>query len=363
MKIVKVNLGAISYKILIGRGILAKLKTALKKLKLGKAAIIVTNPTISRLYARQLKAVLKAAGLEVHFKQVPDSEQSKSAKICIALLESLADLDKGKGIFVVALGGGVIGDLAGFAASVYRRGVPYIQVPTTLLAQVDSSIGGKVAIDLPCGKNLVGSFYQPRLVLADTRFLRSLHITQIKQALAEIIKYALIADKRFFQYLERHLQEILASDQMRLQYVIEVCAKIKAKIVAEDELDKKGKRAILNFGHTTGHALEAAAGYARNYPHGYSVALGMLVACEMARQLRQISAKDVQRIERLIAQAGLPTKISELNLNDILKALANYMKFSGGKNLFVLPVRIGKVAIRRNIPQKIIAQAIKSRMA
>ncbi len=362
MKKVKVNLGKRSYEILIGAGIISKLTSVLKKLKLGKAAIVVTNPTILKLYGTLLKQALRHSRLELHFAEVPDSEESKSAGECINLIEKFADLDQGKGVFVIAFGGGVIGDLAGFAASIYRRGIPYIQIPTTLLAQVDSSIGGKVAIDLPCGKNLIGSFYQPYLVLSDLRLLSSLDKIQIKAAMAEIIKYAVISDNRLFQYLEERFGGIMQLKQKKLQYIIEVCSKIKAKIVEQDETDKKGKRVILNFGHTTGHALEAASGYKQNYAHGYAVALGMLVACEIAKQLKLVNDKTVERIERLIVKADLPTKISGLNLENILKAQAHDKKFSGGKKRFVLPVRIGKVVVKEGIPQQIIVNAIKSRM-
>ncbi len=363
MKKVKVNLEKRSYQILIGATVLPKLKNALEKLNLGKVAIVVTNPTILKLYGTLLKQALKHSRLELHFAEVPDSEESKSAGECINLIEKFANLDRGKGVFVIAFGGGVIGDLAGFAASIYRRGVPYIQVPTTLLAQVDSSIGGKVAIDLPCGKNLIGSFYQPRLVISDLRFLSSLDKIQINTAMAEIIKYAVISDSHFFQYLERRLGEITQLKQKNLQYIVEVCTKIKARIVEQDERDTKGKRIILNFGHTTGHALEAASGYKQDYPHGYAVALGMLVACEIAKQLKLVSDKTVEQIERLIVKADLPTKISRLNLEDILKAQAHDKKFSGGRNRFVLPCSIGKVVVKEDIPQEIIVKAIRLRMS
>lgn len=359
---VKVNLRGRSYQILIGEGILLKLGAVLKSLQLGKVGVIVTNPTINRLYNHLIKAALRDSGSELHFLEVPDTEESKSSGECIKLIERFADLDKGRGIFIIAFGGGVIGDLAGFAASVYRRGVPYIQLPTTLLAQVDSSIGGKVAIDLPCGKNLIGSFYQPRLVLSDTHFLNSLKPAQIKQALAEIIKYAVIADKRLFSFLEKHLEAILNLEQKKLQYIIEVCARIKARIVEQDETDRKDKRIILNFGHTTAHALEAAARYSQDYPHGNAVALGMLVAGELAKELKIVCTKDVERIDALITKAGLPTKITGLKLEDILKAQAHDKKFTGGKNRFVLPVRIGRVVVKEDIPEEVIVRAIKSRM-
>lgn len=360
MKKVKVNLGKRSYWILIGAGVLFKLKKELRNLRPGKVAIVVTNPPINHLYGHLIKRALKNSGIKVHFEKVPDSEKSKSNNICMSLIERFANLDKGQGIFVIAFGGGVIGDLAGFAASVYRRGVPYIQVPTTLLAQVDSSIGGKVAIDLPCGKNLVGSFYQPRLVLSDLHFLGSLNIEQIREALAEIIKYAIISDSQFFYFLERHLERILKLDYRIIEYVIEVCSKIKARIVEQDEMDKKGKRIILNFGHTIGHALEAACNYSPDYSHGYSIGLGMLVASNIAKQLKIVRVKTVERIEALIRRAGLPVKISGLNLEDILKAQEYDKKFSNGKNRFVLPVRIGKVVVKENISRDIIVKALES---
>ncbi|MBN3038837.1 MAG: 3-dehydroquinate synthase [Candidatus Omnitrophica bacterium] len=361
MKRVRVGLGKRSYDILIGNGILKALKSELKKLKLGKVAVIVTNPTIGRLYGHKIKQALKGCGYEINLLEVPDSEESKSFKECIYLVNKFAKMDKGRGIFVIALGGGVIGDLAGFCASIYRRGVPYIQVPTTLLAQVDSSIGGKVAVDLLCGKNLAGSFYQPKLVLSDVDFLKTLSNKQIRVALAEIIKYGVIADKKFFYFLERNLEEVIKLKKEKLQYIVNRCSEIKAKVVARDEYDKTGKRMILNFGHTAGHAIEAAGGYSKNYPHGYAVAVGMLVACEIARELKMISRGKIERIENLITQAKLPTRIVGLKLKNILRAQAHDKKFISGKNRFVLPVSIGKVVVRKNISQRIIIRAITSR--
>jgi 3-dehydroquinate synthase len=362
MKKVRVNLGERSYPVIIGRNVLPKLKGMLKELNPGKVAVVITNSTINHLYGRGLRKALKGAASEVYFEEVPDSEKSKSESECIRLIEKIAGLDKGKGVFIIAFGGGVIGDLAGFVASIYKRGVPYIQVPTTLLAQVDSSIGGKVAIDLPCGKNLIGSFYQPRLVLSDVEFLGSLSSKQLSSALAEIIKYAVISDPQLFQFLEKNLEQIMKLKKEKLRYVIEACSRIKAGIVEQDETDAKDKRIILNFGHTTAHALEAACAYSSDCPHGYAVALGMLVACRMARDLKLISAENERRIEALIARAGLPVKISGLVLEAILSAQAFDKKFRGGKNRFILPRRIGRVVVKENISRKIIVKALKSRM-
>lgn len=359
MKKIKVVLKKRGYDIIIGKGALEKLKPKLRELRLGKVAVVVTNPTVNRLHGARLKKALRGSGLEVHLIQVPDTERSKSFKQSVKLIERFAALDQGRGIVVIAFGGGVIGDLAGFCASIYRRGVPYIQIPTTLLAQVDSSIGGKVAIDLTCGKNLIGTFYQPHLVLSDTAILSSLKPKQLRAALAEIIKYAIIADSKLFSLLEKNLAQILKLNPRKLQQIIEKCSEIKARIVEQDEYDRKDKRIILNFGHTTGHAIEAAGSYSANYSHGQAIALGMLVACEIARQLKMISGKTIQRIENLIKSAGLPTKISGIKLKSILAAQAHDKKFRSGKNRFVLPVRIGKVIVRESIPKTVISKAIK----
>ncbi len=362
MKKIKLHLQKRSYEILIGAGTLKHLGPAIKKLKLGQRAVVVTNPQINQLHGKALKAALDSCAIETYFLEVPNAEESKSAKQCLALIERFVQIDQGKGLFVIAFGGGVIGDLAGFCASIYRRGTSFIQVPTTLLAQVDSSIGGKTAIDLDAGKNLIGSFYQPRLVLSELDILDSLKPKQISEALAEIIKYALIKDARLFSYLEDNIEAILKLNKNCLQYTIEACSRIKAKIVEQDELDKKDKRIILNFGHTTGHALEAAAGYNPDYSHGNAIALGMLVAGNISQQLRLCPKSLSERLETLLKKAGLPTIISQLSLDKILKSQAHDKKFTRGKNRFVLPVRIGKVVVKEGVPEEIIVRAIKSRM-
>lgn len=338
------------------------LRSVLKKLNLGRLGIVITNPVINKLHGARLKEAVKDTDIQLNFLEVPDSEKSKSAEVCIKLLEDIAELDRGRGIFIIAFGGGVIGDLSGFAASIYKRGVPYIQIPTTLLAQVDSAIGGKTAVDLPCGKNLAGSFYQPRLVISELSWLSSLPMPQRRQALAEIIKYAVIADAGFFCFLEKNYPQILELEAKKTAYVIKFCSMVKARVVEKDELDKEGRRVILNFGHTTGHALETASGYACSFSHGEAVALGMLAACEIARELKMISRETLERIETLINKAGLPVKIKGLSLEDILNAQSHDKKFGAGKNLFVLPERIGKVTIKRNIPQHIVNKAIASRI-
>ncbi|MFH1045987.1 MAG: 3-dehydroquinate synthase [Candidatus Omnitrophota bacterium] len=362
MKRIRVKLGQRSYDIIIGHGTLNRLTRLLGAFSLSKVALVITNPTIYRLYGEKLKTLLAHAGYEVYCEEVPDSEESKSFAVCTRLVARCAELDGGRGIFIIALGGGVIGDLAGFCASIYHRGIPYVQIPTTLLAQVDSSIGGKVALDLACGKNLVGSFYQPLLVLSDIDFLASLEEKQIRNALAEIIKYGVIADRQLFCFLERSVDDILKRDRKKLQHIVEVCSRIKTRVVERDEYDNKGKRMTLNFGHTIGHALEAAYDYSAQLPHGFAIAIGMLVAGDIALRLGLVGESTLRRIETLIRKAGLPTQMSGVTIEKIIAAQAHDKKFNLGKNRFVLPVRIGKVIIKEGVAQKVIVNALHARM-
>jgi 3-dehydroquinate synthase len=251
--------------------------------------------------------------------------------------------------------------VAGFVASIYKRGIPYIQIPTTLLAQVDSAIGGKTAVDLAEGKNLVGAFYQPRLVFSDVTFLKTLSLKQIQAGLAEVIKYAIIKDPQLFSYLENNLGDCLALKTAPLEFIVKRCSCLKAKIVEQDEREEKGVRTILNFGHTIGHAIESAADYKR-YNHGQAVALGMLVACQMSQNLGFIQDDILARIEKLIKATGLPTKINKISLAKILKAHYRDKKFIGKKNRFVLIQDIGKAKVVQDIPLRLIREAIKKRI-
>jgi 3-dehydroquinate synthase len=256
----------------------------------------------------------------------------------------------------------VIGDLAGFVASTYRRGIPYVQVPTTLLAQVDSSIGGKTGVDLPEGKNLVGTFYQPRLVVSDVAALSSLPARQMRSGLAEVIKYGVLSGGGLFAFLEKHLQDVLRHDRASLEAVVGACARIKAGIVSRDEQEEKSLRTHLNFGHTIGHAIESAAGY-RRYTHGEAVALGMLCACDISRALGLTGADAGLKVEGLIRQSGLPFVIEGLNASQIIAAHYHDKKFSGAENRFVLVRDIGRTAIVKNVPLPVIAAAVKNRLS
>ena len=362
LKRVTVNLKERSYDILIGSNQLDHLPEILKKLDIGNYAVIITNPKIKKLFKDRITRLLKKISLGSNFIQVPDSERSKSIKYLISTVSRISKLDIKKRVFIIALGGGVIGDLAGFVASVYKRGIPYIQIPTTLLAQVDSSIGGKVAVDLDCGKNLLGAFYQPRLVFSDISLLSSLNQRQILSGLSEIIKYGVISDKELFDYIKHNYYKILELDEKVLIYIISQSAKIKARIVSDDEKEQKGMRTILNFGHTIGHAIEAASGYSKRYTHGEAIAFGMVCATDLAHSLNICSSKTLSQLESLISRVGLPVYIKDLPLNRIMKAYLYDKKFISGKNRFVLPLKIGKVDIFEDIPEDRIKEVIKRRI-
>jgi 3-dehydroquinate synthase len=362
MKSIKVNLGRRSYYIVIGSGAIRCLSGLLRRYLLGyDNAYVVTNAYLYKKYGSLLINTFKAAGIGIKVRLVPDDEKAKSLAVAGSLLGDIAVFSKSRRVFIVAFGGGVIGDLAGFVAAVFRRGIPYIQIPTTLLAQVDSSIGGKTAVDLRQGKNLVGAFYQPRLVVSDTDFLKSLSLRERRSALAEIIKYGLIKDRSLFVYLERSLRAVLGLKSKALAFIVRRASKIKAQIVSADEREEKGLRTSLNFGHTIGHAIEAAGGFTR-YNHGEAIALGMLVSSEISLRLKLITPLVFARIERLIGKAGLPVKIKGLKLNDIIRAHYHDKKFVGAKNRFVLLEGIGRFRVQENVPEELILRAVRQRM-
>jgi len=361
MKRLKVNLKERSYDVVIGHGALNSLSDIVKKLDIGRDAFIVATPIIKALYGSRVRKQLKKAGCSCFFRLIPDSEKAKSVSICINILNELAAYDTKKRIFIVALGGGVTGDLAGFIASVYRRGIPYIQIPTTLLSQVDSAVGGKVAIDLSVGKNLIGSFYQPRVVVSDISLLKSLPDSEIKNGLAEVVKYGLISDAEFFTYLEENYVNILKSKPEVLEHTILKCSKLKALVVEKDERDNKDIRIALNCGHTIGHAIEAAGGYSK-YTHGEAVALGMVIEAGLACILKKLNPKVRTRLEVLLGAIGLPTRIEGVDLDNIMTAQEHDKKIISGVNRFVLPVKIGGVRVFDSIPTSKVRTALSERM-
>lgn len=367
MKKIQIRLDSRSYFILIGKQLLENLAAHLNQAGVAsKNALIVSQKEIADLYMPCLESALTSRGYSAHHFVAPGGKNSEKLKSEISfskLIRHLSSLDgKNNSPFLIALGGGVVGDITGFAASVYRRGVPYVQIPTSLTAQVDSSIGGKTAIDLPQGKNLLGSIYQPRLVLADTGVLNTLPSRYWSDGFAEIIKYAAIRDPWLFHFLEKNTLQEFQSNSGKLEKVIFRCAKIKAGIVEKDEMDKKGLRIILNFGHTAGHAIEAASGYGGTYTHGEAVAIGMLIATEMARELGVLQEPAfAERLEKLILKFGLPLYFKGLSMDKILTAMGFDKKADAGINRFILPVAIGKTQIEKNIPSDLIARAVKTR--
>jgi len=362
MKKIKLNLNSRSYFIYIGRNALNSLGGILDGLNIGSDAFVITNDKIKRLHSGKLEKVLKKSGYSVKYKMIQDSERAKAASVCIEILNKIALYDRKKRVFIIAFGGGVIGDTAGFVASVYRRGVPYIQIPTTLLSQLDSAIGGKVAIDLAVGKNLAGSFYQPRAVLSDISLLESLPFPEIRNGLAEAVKYGIIKDPALFTYLEKNYKKAFKFDPDFLARVICKCSKIKAGAVEKDERDKKDIRIMLNYGHTIGHAIESAGNY-KTYVHGEAVGIGMLVEALLSYKLGLITEQNLLRIERVLENMGLPTRIKNLNLSKILKAQDHDKKIISGVNRFVLPTKIGSFKVCENIPRSLIEASLKERTA
>ncbi|MGD0622659.1 MAG: 3-dehydroquinate synthase [Thermacetogeniaceae bacterium] len=342
MERLTVDLGERSYQILIGFAELDQLGANLRALNLANRICLVTNTTVGKLYGGRVKSVLADSGYTVSYYEAPDGEGYKTLQSAAAIYDHMVDAGMERGSAVVALGGGVAGDLAGFVAATYMRGVTLIQVPTTLLAQVDSSVGGKVAVNHPRGKNLIGCFYQPRLVFADLQTLRTLPEREIKAGMAEVIKYGVIWDAKFFAFLEQHLERLLGlAPEVLMEAVRRSCA-IKAEIVSRDEYEQ-GLRGILNFGHTIGHALESLTGY-KVYRHGEAVAAGMVAAATVAAHRGMLEAADRERLVSLLRRTGLPVSIPYPD-RDILELLPHDKKVRLGKPRFVLPLQIGKVEI------------------
>lgn len=361
MKAVRVHLRQRSYDIIVGKNILSRIGKTVRSLCIGDHAIVITNRMIHKLYGGVLEKSLRAQGISVHFIEVFDSEKSKSARTAFDVIQKIVSLNIAKRPFIIAFGGGVVGDLAGFVAAIYKRGVAYIQVPTTFLAQIDSAIGGKVAVDLPVAKNLVGAFYQPKLVFSDVSLLKTLNARQIRNGLAEAIKYGVIKDQKLFYKICRYFKEILSKDLQYIYFIVLQCSRIKADIVGADEREEKGLRTILNFGHTVGHAVEAAGSYDR-WQHGEAISLGMRVAALIATQRKIFPKKNAQELEHLLDRVGLPKQINFVKFSKLMKAIGHDKKNISGKNRFVLPVKIGCVKVVTGIPEDEIRCAVRKYM-
>ena len=341
---VRVDLADRGYDVLIQEGLIDRAGELLLSLTKSSDAVIVTNDVIKRLYGSRLLRSLKATGFRTSVLCLPDGERTKSLKWVSVILDELVRRRCERKTVLLALGGGVIGDLAGFAASVYLRGIPFVQVPTTLVAQVDSSIGGKTGVNHPLGKNLVGSFYQPKVVLSDPGVLRTLPAREYRAGLAEVIKYGVIADAGFFEYLEDNMSRILDLDPAAVHRIIRTSSAIKAVVVSQDEREGDQRR-ILNFGHTLGHALETVTKY-RRYTHGEAVAIGMVVAARLATHLGLADTHVAGRIRALVYKAGLPDRLPAYSASAFLRAMRQDKKVQDQRIHFVLPDRIGHVSVQ-----------------
>jgi 3-dehydroquinate synthase len=343
VRIVRVPLGNRSYDIKIGPGLLGHLGEDCARLKLGGRCAIITDTNVGRRYAKPVFESLVKADFEPSLVVVPAGEAAKSLKSVQTCYDRLASARLERKSFIVALGGGVVGDLAGFVAATYLRGLPFVQVPTTLLAQVDSSVGGKVGVNLKAGKNLVGAFYQPQLVLCDLTTLDTLAQREFRAGLAEVIKYGIIYDTKLFALLERDLPRLLDREPKMLAGVVARCCEIKARVVGEDETEN-GLRSILNFGHTVGHALESVSSYGK-FVHGEAISIGQVAAAHLSSEILKLPARDVERITELFKRAGLPTstRMNAAQHRRIFGAMRLDKKVSGGEIKFVLARRIGSV--------------------
>lgn len=338
-----VELGERTYKIICGSGLLKQTGPWLKDLDLAAPCLVVSNATVAGHYWPVMEQSLKAAGFQPHLALVPDGEEAKTLEVAAELYDAALAAGIERRAAVIALGGGVVGDTAGFIAATWLRGVPFVQVPTTLLAQVDSSVGGKVAVNHPGGKNLIGAFYQPLAVIADLDTLSTLPPREIRAGLAEVIKYGVIADAGFFAYLEDHLEEALAGDKEVLETIVLRSCAMKAAVVARDERES-GLRAVLNFGHTIGHAVEAVTDFAA-YRHGEAVAMGMAAAARIAVRRGMFSMEETRRLVRLLERAGLPVNLPSLDPAAFRAALGHDKKIHRGELRMVLPERLGKVCL------------------
>ena len=355
MKTFEVQLGKRSYPIYIGNNLLSQPELILKKIP-GKHVFIVSNDRVAPLY---LNNVLNACkNLRCDHLILPDGEQYKTLATMQEIYTSLLENHCDRNTTMIALGGGVVGDITGFAAATYQRGIHFIQIPTTLLAQVDSSVGGKTGVNHVLGKNMIGSFYQPRCVIADLATLNTLDNRELSAGMAEIIKYGLIRDTEFFNWLENNIQKLLDRDPETLAYAVHRSCKNKAEIVAEDELEQSGKRALLNFGHTFGHAIETGTGYG-NWLHGEAIAYGMLMAMRLSIKLRWINEQDYLRVEKLLQKANLPTQAPDnLSPENFMQLMSVDKKVRDEKLYLVLLKQIGEAILTAEFKPSLLEETL-----
>lgn len=356
---IRVELGERSYDIAIGSDSLGEVGEHIKSFGLSPKIVLVSNPTVFSIYGERVSVSVKKAGFNPFTVIIPDGEEYKDLLWVQHIYDELlaAKLDRSSAL--VALGGGVVGDITGFAASTYMRGISYIQVPTTLLAQVDSSVGGKTGVNHKLGKNMIGTFWQPGLVWVDVETLKTLPKRELLAGIAEVIKYGVIRDKELFNFIEANREKILNLDSNILTHIIKRSCEIKAEIVSKDEREA-GLRAILNFGHTIGHAIETVTEYKR-FLHGEAVAVGMCVESRLSLMLGLINAEQVSRIESVIRAFGLPSEMpAHMDINGLLSSIQLDKKATAGELKFILPEKIGSVRIYKGVAEKSIKEVLQS---
>ncbi len=346
-----------SYDILIDNGILNRIPLDLKKNELGNKYVIITDSNTKKLFGETFLRLMKKKGINSYLLSIESGEKNKNLLVFKKLMRKIVSFGLDRKSAIISLGGGVVGDISGFIAATYMRGINYVHIPTSLLAMVDSSIGGKVAIDLPEGKNLVGAFYQPKRVYIDICLLGPLPIKEMRNGLTEIIKHALIKDKKLFDFIEKNLDRILNKDKNILIRLIKRSCEIKADIVMKDEKEK-GFRKVLNYGHTIGHALETLTHY-KKYSHGEAVAIGMLVEGLISNKIGSLSKKELHRQNNLLFRAGLVKKLPNIDIREFIEQLKKDKKNVGREIEFVLLEKIGKAKFGIKVPKKIIWGALK----
>lgn len=357
MKTLYVEAPSKTYPIFIGTGLLNEGSIFESIFVAPSKLVIVSNDVVAPIYLSQLESVLRQLGHYVISVVLPDGESQKNWQTLNMIFDALLLNAAERSTTLLALGGGVVGDMTGFAAAVYQRGVPFVQIPTTLLAQVDSSVGGKTAINHPLGKNMIGAFYQPNAVVIDLSVLETLPAREVSAGLAEVIKYGLICDPDFFDWLELNIERLIAKDKDALAYAITRSCENKARVVGIDE-EERGLRAILNLGHTFGHAIETALGYGV-WLHGEAVAVGMLLAAKVSRDLGHLSDQDVERVESLLLRAGLPNSAPELGFEQWIAHMSHDKKVDAGKIRFVLLEKIGLAYVTADVSTEILRKYLK----
>jgi 3-dehydroquinate synthase len=354
---VRVPLAERGYDIEIGTGNLAQAGRFIAARRRVSHAVVITDANVEQPHAASAAASLRESGAKADLLVIEAGEPSKSLEMAGHLWRKLLDLGADRKTVIVAVGGGVIGDLAGFAAATYARGIALVQVPTTLLAQVDSSVGGKTGVNLPGAKNMVGAFWQPLGVLIDTSVLLTLPPREYRAGLAEVVKYGVILDADFFAYLETNAAALASRDDVALRTVIARCCQLKADVVANDEREESGLRAVLNYGHTFAHAIEALTGYGRLL-HGEAVAIGMLCASRLAERLGRIDASITRRQHQLLTALGLPTELPDVGKEAMLAAMSHDKKVEHGRLRFVLPTRLGHVELVGDVSTDLVREML-----